>query len=425
MASSFVDIVRIKIKAGNGGDGKVNFHREKFVQAGGPDGGDGGKGGDIVFVADPGMHTLLDFRFNRKFYAENGVIGGPSRSNGKSGEDLVIKVPMGTIIRDMTTNEVIADIQEPNVPRIVLHGGRGGWGNSHFASSVRQAPNFAKPGIKTEVFDVQLELKTIADVGLVGFPNVGKSTILSVLTAAKPKIANYHFTTLLPNLGVVKAHSDGFVLADIPGLIEGASEGAGLGYEFLRHVERTRLLLHVLDISGCEGRDPLSDYDIINHELEKYKELSKKPQIIVCNKMDLPEAEENLKRLQEKVAGTDTMIFPVSAATVQGFAPLVDACMQKLGQLPAIESFEEDSTWEEFKTTTEEPFTVRRENEWFVVEGPAVDDLLYRINMDDDESMAFFERTLRRLGIIDALRQAGATDGDSVRLGEVEFDFIN
>jgi len=425
MASSFVDIVRIKLKAGNGGDGKVNFHREKFVQAGGPDGGDGGKGGDIVFVADPGMHTLLDFRFNRKFYAEPGMIGGPSRSNGKSGEDLIIKVPMGTVIRDMANDEIIADIQEPNVPRIVLHGGRGGWGNSHFANSIRQAPNFAKPGIKTEVFDVQLELKTIADVGLVGFPNVGKSTILSVLTAAKPKIANYHFTTLLPNLCVVKAHSDGFVLADIPGLIEGASEGAGLGYEFLRHVERTRLLLHVLDISGCEGRDPLSDLDIINNELDKYKELSKKPQIIVCNKMDLPEAEENLKRLKEKLEGTDTLIFPVSAATVQGFAPLVEECMRKLKELPEIESFEEDSAWEEFKTLSEEPFTVRRENEWFVVEGPVVDDLIYRINMDDDESMAFFERSLRRLGIIDALREAGATDGDSVRLGEVEFDFIN
>ena len=425
MASSFVDIVRVKLKAGNGGDGKVNFHREKFVQAGGPDGGDGGKGGDIVFVADPGMHTLLDFRFNRKFYAESGMIGGPSRSNGKSGEDLIIKVPMGTVIRDMATNEVIADISEPNVPRVVLHGGRGGWGNSHFANSIRQAPNFAKPGIKTEVFDVQLELKSIADVGLVGFPNVGKSTILSVLTAAKPKIANYHFTTLLPNLGVVKAHNDGFVLADIPGLIEGASEGAGLGYEFLRHVERTRLLLHVLDISGCEGRDPLEDLDIINSELEKYRELSKKPQIIVCNKMDLPDSEENLQRLKDKLEGTDTIIFPVSAATVQGFTPLVDACMKMLAEIPVPDSYEEDSTWEEFRTLTDAPFTVRRENEWFVVEGSAVEDLLYRINMEDDESMAYFERTLRRLGIIDALRQAGATDGDSVRLGEVEFDFIN
>lgn len=423
--SSFVDVVRIKLKAGNGGDGKVNFHREKFVQAGGPDGGDGGRGGNIVFVADPGMHTLLDFRYNRKFFAEPGQPGGPSRSNGKNGQDLIIKVPMGTLVRDMNSGKVIADIQEPNVPRVVLHGGRGGWGNSHFANSVRQAPNFAKPGMRTETFDVQLELKTIADVGLVGFPNVGKSTILSVLTAAKPKIANYHFTTLLPNLGVVKARSDGFVLADIPGLIEGASEGAGLGHAFLRHVERTRLLLHVLDISGSEGRDPLEDLDIINNELRKYRELHKKPQIIVCNKMDLDGAQENLDRLKEKLEGTDIMIFPVSAATTQGFAPLVDRCMEMLRELPPVDSFEEESGADEFRPDEGEPFTVRKENEWYVVEGPAVDRLLLRINMDDAESMAYFERTLRRLGIIDALRAKGATDGDNVRLGEVEFEFIN
>lgn len=423
--SSFVDIVRIKLKAGNGGDGKVNFHREKFVQAGGPDGGDGGKGGDIVFVADPGMHTLLDFRFNRKFYAEAGQTGGPARSNGKSGQDLIIKVPAGTLIRDMNTGKVIADIQEVGVPRVVLHGGRGGWGNSHFATPTRQAPNFAKPGVRTEIFDVQLELKTIADVGLVGFPNVGKSTILSVLTAAKPKIANYHFTTLLPNLGVVKAHSDGFVLADIPGLIEGASEGAGLGHEFLRHVERTRLLLHVLDISGCEGRDPLEDLDIINNELAKYKELSKKPQLIVCNKMDMDGAQENLERLQKKLEGTSTEIFPVSAATVQGFAPLVNRCMELLRELPPIESFEEESGADEFKPAQGESFIVRRENDWFVVEGPGVDGLMQRINMDDAESMAYFERTLRRMGVIDELRAKGATDGDNVRMGDVEFEFIN
>ena len=346
--SSFVDIVRIKLKAGDGGDGKVSFHREKFVQAGGPDGGDGGRGGDIVFVADPGMHTLLDFRYNRKFFAEAGAPGGAGRASGKSGADLVIKVPPGTIVRDLSNDKVLADVREPNVPRAVLHGGRGGWGNSHFANSIRQAPSFAKPGVRTKVFDVQLELKTIADVGLVGFPNVGKSTILSVLTAAKPKIANYHFTTLLPNLGVVKARTDGFVLADIPGLIEGASEGAGLGYEFLRHVERTRLLLHVLDISGSEGRDPLEDREIINRELSRYKELDKKPQILVCNKMDLPGAEENLARLKEAVQGTDTQIFAVSAATAQGFAPLVDACVRALSQIPPVESFEEESAADEF-----------------------------------------------------------------------------
>lgn len=423
--SSFVDVVRVKLKAGDGGDGKVNFHREKYVQAGGPDGGDGGKGGDIVFVADPGLHTLLDFRYNRKFYADSGENGGATRSTGKSGANTVIRVPMGTIIRDMATEKVIADIQQPNEPRVILRGGRGGWGNSHFASSTRQAPGFAKPGVRTEIFDVQLELKTIADVGLVGFPNVGKSTILSVLTAAKPKIANYHFTTLLPNLGVVKAHTDGFVLADIPGLVEGASEGIGLGHEFLRHVERTRLLLHVLDISGCEGRDPLEDMDIINGELNKYKELYKKPQIVVCNKMDLDGAQENLQRLQEKLAGTDILIYPVSAATVQGFAPLVNQCMDMVNKLPPVESFEEVYEIDEFKPSQDQSYIVRKENEDFVVEGPGVDNLMLRINMDDAESMAYFERTLRRMGIIDELRAKGATDGDNVHMGNMEFEFIN
>ncbi len=425
MSTSFVDIVRIKLKAGDGGDGKVSFHREKFVQAGGPDGGDGGRGGNIVFLADPGMHTLLDFRYNRKFFAEAGAPGGAGRASGKSGQDLVIKVPPGTVVRDLATDKVLADVREPGKERVVLHGGRGGWGNSHFANSVRQAPNFAKPGMRTKVFDVQLELKTIADVGLVGFPNVGKSTILSVLTAAKPKIANYHFTTLLPNLGVVKARSDGFVLADIPGLIEGASEGAGLGHEFLRHVERTRLLLHVLDISGSEGRDPLEDLDVINRELARYKELDKKPQIVVCNKMDLPEAEENLARLREKLKDSSTEIFAVSAAANQGFAPLLDACVRRLNEIPPVDSFEEESEAEEFAAGLGAPFAVRRENDAYVVEGPAVDALLLRVRLDDAESMAYFERTLRRLGIIDALRAKGAADGDTVRLGDVEFEFIN
>ena len=425
MSSSFVDVVKVRLKAGNGGDGKVSFHREKFVQAGGPDGGDGGKGGDIVFVADPSMHTLLDFRYTKKYFAEPGENGGAGRSSGKNGQDLIIKVPMGTLVRDLNTSKVIADIQQPDEPRVVLHGGRGGWGNSHFANAVRQAPNFAKPGIRTEVFEVQLELKTIADVGLVGFPNVGKSTILSVLTAAKPKIANYHFTTLLPNLGVVKAHSDGFVLADIPGLVEGASEGVGLGHEFLRHVERTRLLLHVIDASGSEGRDPLEDMDVINSELAKYRELNRKPQIVVCNKMDVDGADVGLEMIRERLEGTGIPVFAVSAATAQGFAPLVDKCMQMLRKLPPVESFEDAEGADEFKASEGEPYTVRRENDWYVVEGPAVDSLMMRINMDDAESMAYFERTLRRMGIIDALREQGATDGDTVRMGEIEFEFIN
>ncbi len=417
----FVDIVKIDIRAGNGGDGKVSFHREKYVANGGPDGGDGGRGGSIVFQADANMHTLLDFRYHRKFIAENGENGSSNRKAGKSAPDLVIKVPPGTIVRDLESGHVVADVSDPAQPKVLLQGGRGGWGNSHFANAVRQAPNFAKPGQKGRSMQVQLELKSIADVGLVGFPNVGKSTLLSVLTAAKPRIANYHFTTLTPNLGVVSAREDGFVLADIPGLIEGASAGAGLGHAFLRHVERTRLLVHVLDISGSEGRDPLEDYRTINAELAAYGRLSEKPQIIAANKMDLDGAEENLRRLRELLP--DAAIFPISAASAQGLQPLVDACAQMLRRLPPVESFEEELP--EMELPAQNAFTVRRENEFFVVEGPLVDSLLERVDLNDDASMAYFERVLRRGGVIDALRKAGAQDGSSVRLGEIEFDFID
>ena len=420
----FVDQARISIKAGDGGDGAVSFHREKYVAAGGPDGGDGGKGGDVVFQVDDNFSTLIDFRYKRKYVAQRGENGGARNCTGKSAPDLVIRVPRGTVVRETKTGRIMADLSTDE-PQILAKGGRGGKGNIHFATSTRQIPRFAKPGFPGEAFDVTLELKLLADVGLVGFPNVGKSTLISVVSAAKPKIANYHFTTLLPNLGVVKARTDGFVLADIPGLIEGASEGAGLGHEFLRHVERTRLLLHVLDISGSEGRDPLEDLAVINRELARYRELDKKPQILVCNKMDLPGAQENLERLRDAVAGTDTEIFAVSAATAQGFAPLVDACVRRLAALPPLDSFEEEADAQEFAAGLGAPFAVRRENEDFVVEGPAVDALLLRVRLDDAESMAYFERTLRRLGIIDALREKGASDGDTVRLGDVEFEFIN
>ena len=420
----FVDQARISIKAGDGGDGAVSFHREKYVAAGGPDGGDGGKGGDVVFQVDDNFSTLIDFRYKRKYVAQRGENGGARNCTGKSAPDLVIRVPRGTVVRETKTGRIMADLSTDE-PQILAKGGRGGKGNIHFATSTRQIPRFAKPGFPGEAFDVTLELKLLADVGLVGFPNVGKSTLISVVSAAKPKIANYHFTTLLPNLGVVKARTDGFVLADIPGLIEGASEGAGLGHEFLRHVERTRLLLHVLDISGSEGRDPLEDLAVINRELARYRELDKKPQILVCNKMDLPGAQENLERLRDAVAGTDAEIFAVSAATAQGFAPLVDACVRRLAALPPLDSFEEEADAQEFAEGLGAPFAVRRENEDFVVEGPAVDALLLRVRLDDAESMAYFERTLRRLGIIDALREKGASDGDTVRLGDVEFEFIN
>ena len=291
---NFVDHVKITAKAGNGGNGSMSFHREKFVLNGGPDGGDGGNGGDVLLYADPNMHTLLDFRFKSKYTAENGGDGAAGRCTGKRGEDLIIKVPVGTVLRDEESGAVVADMDKAGETRRLLRGGRGGWGNTHFATPTRQAPNFAKPGGKTEVHTFLMELKTIADVGLVGYPNVGKSTILSVVTSAKPKIGNYHFTTLTPNLGIVRRHGKDFVLADIPGLVEGAAEGVGLGHDFLRHVERTRLLLHVVDIAGSEGRDPIEDFDQINRELANYGELANRPQVVVCNKLVLRGADENL-----------------------------------------------------------------------------------------------------------------------------------
>jgi len=317
---NFVDHVKITCKAGNGGNGSMSFHREKFVLNGGPDGGDGGNGGNVCFYADLNMHRLLDFRFKSKYTAENGVDGAAGNCTGKRGEDLIIKVPVGTVIREAESGAVVADMDTAGETRTILHGGRGGWGNRHFATPTRQAPNFAKPGIKTEVHTFLLELKTIADVGLVGYPNVGKSTILSVVTSAKPKIGNYHFTTLTPNLGIVRRHGKDIVLADIPGLIEGAADGAGLGHDFLRHVERTRLLLHVLDIAGSEGRDPVEDFDQINHELANYGELAERPQIVVCNKSDLPDSEENVARLKAHLAelGLDYPVFVVSAADASG-----------------------------------------------------------------------------------------------------------
>ncbi len=422
--SNFVDKVKITCKAGNGGNGSLSFHREKFVQAGGPDGGDGGRGGDILFYADPNMHTLLDFRFNRKFQAENGGDGSANRCTGKNGEHLIIKVPVGTVIREDETGAVVADMDVPNETRMILRGGRGGWGNQHFATATRQAPNFAKPGMKTEIHTFRMELKTIADVGLVGYPNVGKSTILSVVTAAKPKIGNYHFTTLTPNLGIVRRHGKDIVLADIPGLIEGAADGAGLGHDFLRHVERTRLLLHVIDIAGSEGRDPVSDFEQINHELANYGELSERPQIIVCNKADLPDAEEGVKMLREHLEekGLAYPIFVVSAATHQGFEPLLDAVSDALDTLPPIVHFTEEVTFEDKKV--EGTYEIEKVSDAYEVSGSAMDNLIDSVNFDDDESIAWFHRTLRRLGVIDALRKMGASEGDTVRILDMEFDFV-
>lgn len=421
---NFVDHVKITCKAGNGGNGSMSFHREKFVLNGGPDGGDGGNGGNVCFYADLNMHTLLDFRFKSKYTAENGVDGAAGNCTGKRGEDLIIKVPVGTVIREAESGAVVADMDTAGETRTILHGGRGGWGNRHFATPTRQAPNFAKPGIKTEVHTFLLELKTIADVGLVGYPNVGKSTILSVVTSAKPKIGNYHFTTLTPNLGIVRRHGKDIVLADIPGLIEGAADGAGLGHDFLRHVERTRLLLHVLDIAGSEGRDPVEDFDQINHELANYGELAERPQIVVCNKSDLPDSEENVARLKAHLAelGLDYPVFVVSAATHQGFDALLDKTGDMLEALPPIVHFEEEVSYDD--SVKPGTFEIVRDGAVFEVVGSSMQRLIDSVNFDAEESMSWFHRTLRKWGVIDALRKAGAQEGDTVRIIDMEFDFV-
>ena len=419
----FVDVVSISVKAGDGGNGCVSFHREKFVQAGGPDGGDGGRGGDVIFEATDRMHTLMDFRFKRKFTAENGADGMSNRRSGKAGGPVVIEVPPGTVVREKATGKLLLDLYEPGERRTLVKGGNGGFGNQHFATPTRQAPQFAKPGEKRDVIELTLELKSIADVGLVGFPNVGKSTILSVVTAARPKIANYHFTTLQPNLGIVKHGDASFVLADIPGLVEGAAEGVGLGHAFLRHVERTRMLLHVLDIAGSEGRDPLEDYDAIMKELEAYGDLRNRPMIVVANKMDLPGAEENLARLREKLAGTGLGIAPVSAATKQNFNALLYATVELLETCPPAEPFQEEALGD-LEDLNGEPFTVEVEGNVYFVSGREMERLMDSVNFDNEESLNYFHRSLRRLGVIDALREAGAKEGDSVVIGEMEFDFV-
>ena len=422
--SNFVDHVKITAKAGNGGNGSASFHREKYVMNGGPDGGDGGKGGNIVFFADENSHTLLDFRYRSKYTAENGGDGSANCCNGKNGADLVIKVPVGTVILDDETGKVLADMDEPGTERVLLKGGKGGWGNRHFATPTRQAPNFAKPGVRTVVRTLRMELKTIADVGLIGYPNVGKSSILSVITSARPKVGNYHFTTLTPNLGIVRRYGKDIVIADIPGLIEGAAEGAGLGHDFLRHVERTRLLLHVVDISGSEGRDPIDDLDRINTELDHYGTLSGIPQIIVCNKMDLPGAEENLKRMKNLGKAMGCPVYAVSAATHEGFDEVLDETSRMLETLPPILHYTEEEDPDDEPRNTDNSFEIVKDGPVFVVEGPGMERLIDSVNFDDLESLNWFHRMLRKLGIIDALREKGAGEGSTVRIAEMEFDFV-
>ena len=422
--SMFVDQARIRIEAGRGGDGAVSFHREKFVAAGGPDGGDGGKGGDVVFVADDHDSSLIAFRYQRKYIAENGQPGAAKRCTGKSAPDLIVKVPRGTVIREAKTGRVLADISDDE-PVVLAKGGKGGKGNQHFATSTRQVPRFAKPGYDGEKFDLVLELKLLADVGLVGFPNVGKSTLISVVSAAKPKIANYHFTTLEPVLGVVRMDTErSFVMADIPGLIEGAAGGAGLGHDFLRHVERCRLIVHVLDCAGSEGRDPIDDFEKINLELRNFSEdLSHCPQIVAANKSDLAD-EEQIERLREYIEEKGLPFFVISAAAVQGVQPLLNKVYEELQTLPPVKRFEPEAAPEPTEEETKR-FTVTVEDGVYVVDAPFMEPIMRTVNPDDWSSLQYFERVLRSSGIIDALEQAGVQEGDTVALNGFEFDYVD
>lgn len=419
----FIDYVKIFIKSGNGGNGSLSFHREKYVQTGGPDGGNGGKGGDVVLVADNDMRTLLDFHFQKHFTAGNGENGMSNLRTGANGQDVVIRVPRGTVVKDAESGRVITDMFEKDSRRVILKGGRGGKGNAAFKSAKIRTPNFAQNGEITKQRQIILELKTIADAGFVGFPNVGKSTILSIISKARPKIANYHFTTLEPNLGVVKCDDSTFVAADIPGLIEGAAEGAGLGHAFLRHIERTRVIVHVVDISGCEGRDPVEDFKIINRELENYSSLlAERPQFVVANKSELLGSDENLMRLQEYLG--DEIIYKVSAATGEGFTPLLRAVAQKLKELPPPEPIIEDGDLVYYEDP--DTFNVTKFNaELFVVEGNLIEALLRKVNFEDPTSLDYFQRMLREKGVIQALRDKGAKDGCIIRIEDMEFDFVD
>ncbi len=423
----FIDKAKIFIKAGKGGNGAISFRREKYIAAGGPDGGDGGRGGNVVFRVELGMTTLMDFKYKRKYTAQNGEDGMRRRRKGKSGEDIIIKVPQGTVVRDAKTNRIIADLSTPGKDYVLAKSGNGGWGNDHFATAVRQTPNFAKNGQPGDEREIILELKLLADVGLVGFPNVGKSTILARTTKADPKIANYHFTTLQPNLGVVDlGEHRSFVLADIPGIIEGASEGVGLGHEFLRHIERTRILIHVVDVSSVEGRNPIEDFDIINSELSKYDmSLEERPQIVAANKTDIIQDEAVYNEFLEEMKKRGYEVFPISAATSQGVEQLMLKVYGELSQLPPIQIFEPEMDIEEDeRDTSGEGFTIRRENEYFIVEGSWIEAIGGSVNFSDNESLAYFQRALLNRGVIEELINMGIREGQIVKIGDLEFEFV-
>ena len=424
----FVDKAVIKIKAGDGGDGAVSFHREKYVAAGGPDGGDGGKGGDVVFVVDDSMSTLIDFRYKRKFTAERGQDGSSRNCTGKNAPDLIIKVPRGTLVRESATGRIMADMSSDE-PKVLARGGKGGKGNARFATPTRQIPKCSKPGFLGEEFEVTLELKLLADVGLVGFPNVGKSTLINVVSAAKPKIANYHFTTLTPVLGVIKLQEGkSFVMADIPGLIEGASEGVGLGHEFLRHVDRCRLIIHVIDVSGSEGRDPKEDFDIISRELKNFsEELAERPQIFAANKCDMA-THEQIDDLRKYVESKGLEMYEISAATTQGTKELIAATARELEKLPPIKEYEAEAPTQaelDEQAGMGERFEITRgDDAVFYVEAPWLEHIMRTVDMEDYASLQYFQRVLRNTGIIDKLEEMGIEEGDTVNFFGFEFNFV-
>ena len=427
MAEVFIDKTRITVKAGKGGDGAIAFHREKYVAAGGPDGGDGGKGGSIIFCVDDNMSTLMDFRYKHKFVAGNGQNGQGKRCNGKDGETLYIKVPRGTVIRDTKSNQIIHDMSSGE-DFMVAKGGRGGWGNVHFATPTRQVPRFAKPGLEGQSMELTLELKLLADVGLIGFPNVGKSTLLSVVSKAHPKIANYHFTTLYPNLGVVYVdEGSSFVMADIPGLIEGASEGAGLGHDFLRHIDRCRLLVHVVDVSGSEGRDPVEDFDKINLELKEYSaELATRKQIVVANKTDLiGEDRSNIDALKARAGELGYEFLEMSAATHQNVTPLIHMCADALKDIPVFEPYEADYVPPEPELGSADDVVINHFDDLWMVEGPWIQRLCSNVNFSDYESLMYFNRMLKQSGIYDRLEKMGIQDGDTVSIYDLMFDYTD
>ena len=421
----FVDIAKIHIKAGDGGDGAVAFHREKYVASGGPDGGDGGRGGNIVFVADDNLSTLADFRYKRKYYAQKGENGRGGRCNGKKADDLVIRVPRGTLVKDAQTGRLLADISDKE-PVIVARGGKGGWGNPHFATPTRQTPRFAKPGMPGEEYEVQLELKLLADVGIVGFPNVGKSTLISVVSEAKPIIANYHFTTITPVLGVVRmGPEESFVMADIPGLIEGAGDGAGLGHQFLRHVERCRMLVHMVDVSGSEGRDPKEDFRIINEELKKFDpQLAERPMIVAGNKCDLTD-DETVEDFRKYIEGLGYKFFPVMAAIAYEVEPLLKEIQEQLSKLPPITRYEpETAVLPAADEVGKQDIRVTNRDGVYFVEADGLLRVLRMIDFSDSDSVQYFQRVLISSGVIDALKDAGIQEGDTVSLYDFEFEFV-